>query len=365
MLRKTIFNLHMFVGLVAAVILFAQGFTGSVMVFENEISNWLNRDLMHVASTGPALPLNAVKQSLEALHPGYTVEELQPAKGDGLAGIAYLVNAAKDEIGVTFDPATGREISNLSHFNNWMQRVHQFHEHLAMGRKGSEIAAWTAVLLLGLSITGIVLWWPRKIVSVQWNVSARRWFDLHNAVGFYSAIFLFLFAFTGIVIEWDDGAEKLLERFSTPAPTVAIAKPVEVAPGTPLAPPDTLAQAALSAVPGAKMTWMQMIPDGRPVRVVLHYPEDHTPMGRSRVMLDPHTAAVLSVVNTRKAAFSYKYVAVWNRQIHTGDIYGWPTRILAAIFSLALPLMAFTGPLLWWKGRRKPVKVATAPGNVK
>jgi uncharacterized iron-regulated membrane protein len=365
MFRKTIFNLHMIVGLVAAVILFAQGFTGSVMVFEDEISNWLNRDLMHVASAGPAVPLNAVKQSLEAAHPGYWLEELQPAKGEGLAGVAYLINKANDEIGVTFDPATGREIGNLSHLNHWMQRVHQFHEHLGMGRKGSEIAAWMAVLLLGLSITGIVLWWPRKITNVQWSATGRRWFDLHNAVGFYSAIFLFLFAFTGIVIQWDDTTERLIDHVAKPAPAASMAKPADVAPGTPLAQPDTLAQAALNAVPGAKITWVQIPPSGKPVRVVLRYPEDHTPMGRSRVMLDPHTAAVLGIIDTRNAALSYKYVEVWNRQIHTGDIYGWPTRILAAIFSMTLPLMAFSGPLLWWKGRRKSAKVATAPGNVK
>jgi uncharacterized iron-regulated membrane protein len=47
------------------------------------------------------------------------------------------------------------------------------------------------------------------------------------------------------------------------------------------------------------------------------------------------------------------YTTRLNREIHTVDIGGWPTRILAAVFSLSLPLVAITGPLLWWQRRQR------------
>jgi uncharacterized iron-regulated membrane protein len=47
------------------------------------------------------------------------------------------------------------------------------------------------------------------------------------------------------------------------------------------------------------------------------------------------------------------YVTRINRELHTGDIGGWPARIIAAIFSLSLPLLAVTGPLLWWQRRQR------------
>jgi uncharacterized iron-regulated membrane protein len=43
---------------------------------------------------------------------------------------------------------------------------------------------------------------------------------------------------------------------------------------------------------------------------------------------------------------------LWNRQYHTGDIYGWPTRILALVSSLALVVMTITGPMIWYKRKR-------------
>ena len=43
---------------------------------------------------------------------------------------------------------------------------------------------------------------------------------------------------------------------------------------------------------------------------------------------------------------------MWNRELHTGDIFNLPTRILAAFFSLMLPILAITGPLIWWNRRR-------------
>ena len=46
-------------------------------------------------------------------------------------------------------------------------------------------------------------------------------------------------------------------------------------------------------------------------------------------------------------------VRQWTRELHTGDLWGWPTRTLAFLFSVTLPVVALSGPLLWWKGRRK------------
>jgi len=62
------------------------------------------------------------------------------------------------------------------------------------------------------------------------------------------------------------------------------------------------------------------------------------------------------VRNARTASFSFRYPHMWNRMIHTGDVFGWPTRILAALMSLTLPLLGVTGPLIWWfrrQSRRK------------
>jgi uncharacterized iron-regulated membrane protein len=85
----------------------------------------------------------------------------------------------------------------------------------------------------------------------------------------------------------------------------------------------------------------------------MKYPEDHTPAGRTNVFLDRCSGAVVSRVSSREAPVAYRAVRMWNRELHTGDILGWPTRVLAALASLSLPLVATTGPLLWLSRRRR------------
>ena len=114
---------------------------------------------------------------------------------------------------------------------------------------------------------------------------------------------------------------------------------------------------AESAAPGAKPTFMQLGSEG-PMRIAMKFPEDHTPAGRTIVFLDRHTGKILSLKNSRTESIAYKYTRMWNREIHTGDLFGWPTRILACISSLTLPVMAITGPLIWWNRRRKGAVIA-------
>jgi len=39
----------------------------------------------------------------------------------------------------------------------------------------------------------------------------------------------------------------------------------------------------------------------------------------------------------------------FNRSIHTGDIWGLPSHIVASLTSLLLVAMVFTGLVIWWR----------------
>jgi len=85
-------------------------------------------------------------------------------------------------------------------------------------------------------------------------------------------------------------------------------------------------------------------------RVALRYPEDLTPGGRSRVFVDPDGGAILQAESSRTAAAGTRMVNA-NRAIHTGDIYGLPTKTVMSIASLTAALQVFSGVMLWWKRR--------------
>jgi len=156
--------------------------------------------------------------------------------------------------------------------------------------------------------------------------------------------------------------EKLAQKMSGTA-AARPELPQIPAPGTVPLSPDRLIQIAHNALPEAKITGMQLPQSPKQaVTIGLKFPEDHTPAGRTRLRIDAYTGKVLQVQSSRDMSMPVKYARMWNRELHTGDIFNLPTRILAAFFSLMLPVLAITGPLIWWN-RRRVTKVAQSSAD--
>ena len=358
-IRKVILNLHLLAGLTAAVFLFLLGLSGSILVFENQIDHALNSKLTSVHHTGDPLSLSQLKAKLEEVYPGYKVYSMNMSPNNDTAwGAALATPDLKQDKGVSFNQYTGEVLGVDEDQNLLIAMVHQFHTHLVTRGLGSEIVGWASVFLLFLSISGLVLWWPRKIFRFNRRSPARRLiFDLHNSIGIYSSAVLLIFSLTGVAIHWEEAATKLTDRVTgSPEQTPPLRPDPPSRDSSPLD-PDRLVAIARQAAPHASVTWVQLSTGPRsPVRITLKYPEDHTPAGRTRILLDAYSGKVLQVLDSRTAPIGYRIMKLWNREIHTGDIFGWPTRILACLFSLSLPILTVTGPLIWWTRRRRVSK---------
>jgi uncharacterized iron-regulated membrane protein len=174
---------------------------------------------------------------------------------------------------------------------------------------------------------------------------------------------MLLFGVTGIVIHWDDEAMKLVGDLTHSQPMLAVpamkpgaadAKPIDV---------EHVYAIATQAASGARVTGILGLGQLKnPLRIMMRFPEDRTPAGRTNVYLHPATGEVLMAQTSREAPAGYKIVKVWNRQLHTGDAWGWPSRIVACLTSLSLPLLAITGPLIWWgRWRRRKSGSSAVP----
>lgn len=323
------------------------------MVFEDEIDRALNPRLMWVRPSGPRLSLTAMKTSLEAKYPAFAVSAFNIPPPDDVAWSASLrPKSGKNGFGVWFSPYTGELLGRDSDRNQFTSQLHQFHLRLLMGNAGRQIVGWAGPFLLLLSLSGLVLWWPRKITSVKWNSTAKRInYDLHHALGIWCSAFLMLFALTAIVIRWEEGASEVANAVTRSPESPPIPRLGPPPAGAQPLDPDRLMAIALAAAPGAQPTFMQL--SGNPIRIPLRYPEDRTPAGRTNIYLDAYTGRIVFHMDARSGPLGFRIVKLWNREIHTGDIFGWPTKIAAAFMSLMLPVMAITGPLIWWNRRRR------------
>jgi uncharacterized iron-regulated membrane protein len=345
--------MHLWAGLTASLFLVVLGVSGALVAFENEIDRALNARLSYVHPQSQPLSLGAVEQSLLSRYSQAHVEGFELPERPDLSLLVALVDSSGKHQELFVNPYTGAVLGSAEDGNHFVQRVHQFHTHLVAGEVGRQIVGWSGVFLLLLSISGIILWWPSKLFRMRWTGSGKRFnFELHNTIGITSSLFLFIFAATGVCIHWERQVGKLAQQMSTPPPARA-AMPQIPAPGTQPLSADRLVEIALNTLPGARVVVLQLSANPKmPAQVALKFPEDHTPVGRSRLRIDAYTGRVLLVESSRQMAAPMKYARMWNRELHTGDILNLPTRILAAFFSLMLPVLAITGPLIWWNQRR-------------
>jgi uncharacterized iron-regulated membrane protein len=355
--RRILLTLHLWAALSASVFLLLLGATGSFMVYEKEVDHVLNRRLVAVRPTSPQLTLTELFMRLEDPYPGYRVTEIAFSQQPDVADGVYMDPGNGSEgMALAVNQYTGRALGDARTANTFVNSVHQFHTHLRMDKHREAaklILGVVSLFLLFLSCSGIILWWRRKLFRINWRGSGKRInFDLHNVLGLWSSLFLFLFALTGVAMTWEGALNHLLNRVLPAGSMPERRRMSQPPPGAVALSPDAMVTAARAALPGAEVAALGMAP-GEPVDVRMKFPEDRTPIGRSRVLLDPYTGKVLSTVSTRTAPLAFKISRMWIREIHTGDIWGWPTRLLACVMSLILPIMTITGSLIWWNRNRK------------
>ena len=104
-----------------------------------------------------------------------------------------------------------------------MEWLVDLHDNLLAGGTGRDINGVAAILIIGLLVTGAVIWWPgtrhwrRSLIVPRPSRTRRFSWHLHSALGFWSFAILFIWAVTGIYFAFPEPFEALIE-FLDPTP---------------------------------------------------------------------------------------------------------------------------------------------------
>lgn len=210
-MRKIFHKLHLWLSLPFGLIIFLICFSGAMLVFEKEVTEAVNHDIIFVEKVGTQkLPVDRLAGSVSAtLTDGVTVTGVtihaDPQR-------AYQVNLSKPKrASVYVDQYTG-EIKGKSERLPFFTTMFRLHRWLLDSRPSGDGIFWGKVVV-GVSvimfvlalITGIVLWWPKTIKSLgnRLKITMRKgwgrfWYDLHVAGGFYALILLLAMSLTGL-----------------------------------------------------------------------------------------------------------------------------------------------------------------------
>ncbi|WP_316809109.1 PepSY-associated TM helix domain-containing protein [Pedobacter agri] len=364
--------LHLWLGLASGIVVFVLGITGCVLVFEVEIkdltNSWFNAK--PASSTQAILKPSILYQAVQSALPG---REIESVWYHGENKTAHFRIHEMDSV-IYVNPYTAEVVAIVKE-HDFFQFFKDGHYYMWLPQKiGHQVTGWGTLIFFLLTISGLILWWPKKwnkrsreqSFKIKWSARFKRLnYDLHNVLGFYSLIVALIFAFTALMMSfawfnngvfWLAGGQKT-ERVKALSDT------------TKIIPTNVLLQVDRAWTKG-----VYEIAEHHPFEIILHYPETPsdalyvcTDMYRGTwrdVYLDQYTLKELPASAKR---LRDENLAAWIRRsnygIHVGAIGNLTTKIIFFLVSLICASLPITGFYIWWgkKKKSKNKKVQPAP----
>lgn len=346
--RRLILNLHLSIALVAGAFLMILGLTGSILSFEPELDRLFHFHLSYVSPRSRVLTLQEIGDAVSRAYAGEPIVAYLPSTSPDISWQVVLPRGI-----VYVNQYTGEVLGVRTRGQTFLGVVRAMHTRLGAGDFGRSVVKWAGVATLILLASGLYLWWPAKRVRIRggWRRSGF-WFDVHNSVGILSLLPLLVLAATGTAIGFEDQAESLVEKVATPVPVRPVPHviPREPMSGAVAITPDQAVAIARAMIPGTIVNRMQMPRYGGVFRVSLENPRDRIG-GDNMVAIDPSSGSVLSSVRSSDLSPTTRMLAV-NEAVHTGDIWGMPSKLFVCLASVIVPVQVISGMLVWLRRRK-------------
>lgn len=377
--RKIVEWLHLWLGLASGIVVFIVCLTAAVWVFRPEIERFTLTHFRTQESEQRYLQPSHLRKLADAhlSAAGVTMKSTSRIFF-GKKGWSASVNYQDADGGyatVYLNPHSGEvlyletELPTTTRFMLFLRAGHRF--FWLPPEVGSPLVGVSCIFFLITLITGLIWWYPnkwtkstrQKSFKVKWNANWKRLnIDLHNVLGFYSAIVAIVLTITGIYYSFawfKEGYHRLL----TGKTEIGSTYPYEI---TPPISKSTSPDPALNQP--EDIIWQKIAESAGMYEIDLILPADTTSPYTVYInpdvtkegyyyrmyarYFDQYTLAEILPVGKRHIPFAQlsraEKIFRANYEIHVGSIGGLPTRILASIISLIGASLPITGFIIWY-----------------
>ncbi|MGE0276568.1 MAG: PepSY-associated TM helix domain-containing protein [Nitrospiraceae bacterium] len=349
--------LHTWGGLLFGWLLFAIFFTGTLTVFDKEITYWMQPELHHLPASSSG-DIAAASRLLETLGRNSDHWWIQfPTTRIPVTRIFWKAGDKFEER--LIDPASGDVLAARE--TQGGEFFYRFHYQLHLDQAGVWIVGTAAMVMLVALVTGVVIHHRifKDFFTFRPRASAHRaWLDLHNATSVLVLPFHAMIAFTGLLIFWQIYMPAGIDLLYAGDPEKAhqelerhIERPAQHSPAQLVSLPD-LERAAREHWNGGTTEWIEVHhPGDRNALVeISRSADDRVALVSDRVTFDGATGELLQVWKGDGPAFLTYSVLI-------GLHYIWfdktTIRWLYFLMGLAASVMIATGLLLWTVKRRE------------
>ena len=353
MKTKTIWKIHSWLGLIAGIPLIIIAFTGSLLVFKDEINTVLIPDRVVVEPTDKGyLPLDTRIEALREQLPNHEVAGIAFYMEPERADFVYVIeHNDHDWLHVFQNPYTGEVLGPVlatdSEIMGWLLELHYT---LLAGHTGVAICGLIAVMLCLLGISGFFLYrkfW-KNFFTLRWKSSARALTgNLHKRLGVLSAPVFLILGLTGAVWnlyhvvedfghDHDEEAHAAIHRFFNIDLSF-----------------DTMAAESIEKMPDFQIRYLSFPWEAdTPIRFFGEYIDQSSFRSpyHSTVTFDAQTG---EYVRHDRITDAPTWMQVYDSftPLHYGTFGGWATRILWCVLGAAPGYLALSGFFIWRKRR--------------
>ncbi len=365
-MRRFLYRLHLYAGLVLGLAVAFVGLTGSAVVYRPEIERILHPEWYEFSVGERRQSLDALVPPAVAAYPGapprFVSVDLPQAPHEPVKVVMkdfgreeapwwrVHVNPYTGEILASFDPektVTGF----LFHLHaNWLTGEHQW---------GEQVVGSVGIVLLVLCATGLVLWWPswqRLGQGLRIRAGKGRSIfhgDLHRVLGIVFVVPLCLIALTGIVLVFPEYTRGIVIRaLDVPRPPKA--------PQVNMAGRQISLEALIAMIQKefaeAKVLGIQLPSPGAGLYTVrlLQPGDERLRYGGGASLLvrvEAATGRVVQILDWRSVPLATRVLFSWIFPTHTGDIAGAGGRLIAFVSGLVPFFLWVTGWIVWYLRR--------------
>ena len=382
--RDVWYQAHWFVGITAGLVLAVVGASGALLSYEQSVLKWLNAPLMRVEPAGRTRlsPQQLITQARKAF-PDKRVSALT------LASAAHetarvVVNERSAAAGgpgnrrgttVFVDPYTGTTLGSELRGETAMHVVEDVHRRLAAGDTGKLIVGISTALLLLLAATGLYLRWPQLASTLRVWLTFRKglkgrtflW-HLHAIVGTWVLTLYVLASLTGLYWSFEWYRDGLFAMTGAPRPQGPGGLAAQPRPGVE-APKSNLQEDGRSGSEIA-IAWAAFQSNAPPFEIAtlalpapgesnveIRYLDTDPAHERAynRITIDAATSTVVKHERYDDKPASHKLMSSMF-VLHSGSFFGWAGTLLMTVASLAMPLFAVTGWMLYLDRRKRKAR---------
>lgn len=347
-MRRLLFQLHLWVGLLTGLYVAIICLTGAALVFRIDMQRALYPHLFNPSAAGPLADPVAVMESVSRAYPQHRLSGVDAPTTVRPTYLAYVTSDAEFRT-VLIDPVTTAVLGELPE-HPAIRTLQQLHYNLLGGRTGRTINGIGAVGILILCATGLVIWWPGARI---WQRGSRsQWRQLHRAIGAWSAAFILMFAVTALSFVFPAGFRAVVNSLS---PVTVARSPQSGAPsGNPTPSWPQMLDRAKSFAPGQPVARVVLPFGERGAFLVMFAKRSPTPAstGLTPVYLDQYTGDRLA--SDGKARSWGDALMARMTPWHVGGVGGQAGRVIWFVFGMAPAVLFVTGLTTWWRrGRGK------------